>query len=259
MEKSKTNQCGLFDFMANTIGITVLHPGGFKSTDALCSMLEIGEDSHVLDVACGVGTSALYLSDKYKCQITGFDISNELIQIAKNKLKERNRDHKIKFEVANALSLPYPDNSYDVIISQAFFILIDEKEKALKEIVRVLKPGGYFGSLELGWFKTPTHNVYTELIENTCNNFIPRVVGFDEWEKFFRLAKLMHLSTKRHPMTSRISEMFDTEGFYNSLKIICKMIGNSHLRKRMMNVQNTFGKYSDYLGYGIFGYRKESK
>lgn len=256
MEKNNNGQCGLFDFMANTVGIKVLHPGGYKSTDELCSTLEIKESSHVLDVACGTGTTSLYLSDKYGCQITGFDISEDLIKIANKSLEQNDRDGKVKFEVANALELPYPDNSFDIVISQAFFILIDEKEKALKEIVRVLKPGGHFGSLELGWFKNPPVDAYEELVAKTCNNFIPRVVGFDEWEKFFSSEKLTHLATKKHPMTSSMLAMFATEGFFNSMKVMLKMMGNSSIRKRMMNVQKTFGKYNDHIGYGIFSYKK---
>jgi ubiquinone/menaquinone biosynthesis C-methylase UbiE len=256
IQKNNNAQCGLFDFMANTVGLKVLHPGGYKSTDELCSTLQIRKESHVLDVACGTGTTSLYLSDKFDCQITGFDISDDLINIANKSLEQNDGNGKVKFEVANALEIPYPDNTFDVVISQAFFILIDEKEKALKEIVRVLKPGGYFGSLELAWFKQPTKEAYEELLEKTCNNFIPRVVGFDEWEEFFRSGNLTHMATKKHPMTSSMLDMFNTEGYYNSIKVMLKMMGNSSIRKRMMNVQNTFGKYDDYLGYGIFNYRK---
>jgi ubiquinone/menaquinone biosynthesis C-methylase UbiE len=256
MEKSKYQGCDLFSFMANTVGIKVLHPGGYKSTDELCSALEIGADSNVLDVACGTGTTAFYLSQKYNCQVTGFDISDALIEIARKSLGKSVGSGKIRFEVADVLEMPYPDNSYDVIISQAFFVLIDEKEKALKELVRVLKPGGYLGSLELGWFKKPPKEVYKELVEKTCNSIVPRVMEFDKWEELFGSENLAHLATKKGPMTSSMLEMFETEGVINSIKIMLKMMGNSNTRKRMMNVQNTFGKYSDYLGYGIFAYRK---
>jgi ubiquinone/menaquinone biosynthesis C-methylase UbiE len=256
VEKNNCGQCGLFDFMANTVGLKVLHPGGFKSTEELCSTLKIRKDSHVLDVACGTGTTSLFLSDKYGCQVTGFDISEDLIKIANKSLEENNRGGKIKFEVADALEIPYPDNTFDVVISQAFFILVDDKAKALKEIVRVLKPGGYFGSLELSWFKHPSKEAYEELLKKACNDLIPRVAGFDEWEEFFKSENLTHIAIKKHPMTSSILDIFEAEGFTNSMKVMLKMIGNSSIRGRMMDAQNTFGKYNDYLGYGIFSYGK---
>jgi len=57
-------------------------------------------------------------------------------------------------------------------------------------------------------------------------------------------------------MTSSIFQMFETEGFINAMKVIHKMITDANIRERMMNAQNTFGKYNDYLGYGVFGFRK---
>lgn len=256
MEKDSKVNCGLFHFMAHTVGIKVLHPGGYKSTDEICAMLHLDENSHVLDVACGSGTTAFYLAKKYGCKVTGFDISQELIDVANSALRKSNFSDKIKFDLADALEIPYSDNSFDVVISQALFILIDEKEKVLKEISRVLKPSGYFGALELSWFKNPSKDIYEELLIKTCNDLIPRVVEFTKWESFFRSENLTHINTIKHPMTSSMIEMFETEGIYNSLKIILKMLINTPIRTRMMNVQKYFGKYNDYLGYGIFCFQK---
>ena len=256
MNKNHNIKCGLFDFMVYTLGIKVLHPGGYKSTTELCSLLELDKDSHVLDVACGTGTTSFFLAKKYNCKVTGFDISKTLIEIANKNLIKNNYKDKITFEVADALKIPYPDSYFDSVISQAFFILIDDKVDALKEIVRVLKPGGFLGALELSWLKKPPEDIYEEFIAKTCNDFIPRVIQFDEWENFFRSVSLRHKTTFKHPMKSSMLEMFATEGISNSLKIIFKMIGNSENRQRMMNVQNTFSKYNDYLGYGIYAYEK---
>ena len=48
----------------------------------------------------------------------------------------------------------------------------------------------------MGWFKNPPKEVYEELVEKTCNNFIPRVVGFDKWKEFFGSGNLTHIPTK---------------------------------------------------------------
>ena len=62
----------------------------------------------------------------------------------------------------------------------------------------------------MGWFKNPPKEVYEELVEKTCNNFIPRVVGFDKWKEFFGSGNLTHIPTKKHPMTaSSLSEKSD--------------------------------------------------
>jgi ubiquinone/menaquinone biosynthesis C-methylase UbiE len=179
-----------------------------------------------------------------------------LIEDANNRLKKSKKKNRINFKVADALKLPFPDNTFDLVIAQAFFILIDDKEAALNEIYRVLKPGGYFGSLELSWFKTPTKQAYNELLEKTCNSFIPRVITFENWELFFGSKGFKNLSTIKNHMPSGMMQMIKIEGLFSSLHIMRKMMANSKNRKRMMDVQNTFKKYNDFLGYGIFCYKK---
>lgn len=260
MEKKNHNSpndsCGLFDFMANSVGIKVLHPGGYKATEKLCSMSNISNNSNVLDIACGTGTTSFFINKKYNANVTGIDISEYLIGIANNKLSKDKTQNKIKFELGNALKLPYKNNTFDFVISQAFFILIDDKEKALKEIYRVLKPGGHFGSLELGWFTKPSKEAYSKLYENTCKDFIPRVVLFEEWENFFISEDLKHLATTKNPMQGGMMKMLKAEGLVNFLKIMKYMITNPYDRKRMMKIQNTFDKYNNYLGYGLFSFVK---
>jgi ubiquinone/menaquinone biosynthesis C-methylase UbiE len=251
-DDSCNNNCSLFDFMANTVGIKVLHPGGYEATKKICSLSKLDKSSHVLDLACGAGTTSFYLSKKYNCTVSGVDISSTLIDSANKNLRKRRNKDKIDFQVANALNLPYSDNTFDFIILQAFFILVDEKEKALDEIYRVLKPGGYFGSLELGWFKTPPKDVYTEILNNTCTNFIPRLLKFNEWEELFKSKNLNLIKTITNPMTSGMLQMVKIEGILNFIKIMFKMISQAKTRKKMMSVQKTFKKYNDYLGYGLF-------
>jgi ubiquinone/menaquinone biosynthesis C-methylase UbiE len=250
------NNCGLFDFMANSIGIKVLHPGGYQATDKLCSMLNLSDDSKVLDLACGVGTTSLRIHKNFKCDVTGIDISETLIETANRNLLNTKLNDKVRFKVADALELPFPDNSFDSVIAQAFFILIDEKEKAIDEIFRVLKPNGYFGSLELSWFKKPSEEAFNELKAKTCNDFIPRVSLFEEWEKLFTSVGFDHIRTIKNPMVGGMLKMVKTEGILNFIRIMQKLMNNSVDRKRMMDVQKTFDKYNDYLGYGLFSFKK---
>lgn len=256
MNETCNNHCGLFDFMANQVGIKVLHPGGYKSTKELCSNCDINEDSHVLDLACGVGTTSFFIQDKYGCKITGIDIDENLINIAKEDQIAKNKEKSISFQVADGLKLPFADNTFDIIIAQAFFILIDNSEQALKEIFRVLKPGGSFGSLELSWFKSPSEESYTELKSKTCDSFIPRVKTFEEWESMVASANLTHIATSKKPMDSGMLKMLRSEGLANFMKIMLKMISKTHIRQRMMSVQKAFRKHNSYLGYGIYLYKK---
>jgi ubiquinone/menaquinone biosynthesis C-methylase UbiE len=250
--------CSLFEFMAYTIGMTVLHPGGYDATRKICSMCNINENSTVLDLACGAGTTSLYLSEKYGCKVQGIDISERLIADANTRLAESKNPDRIRFDIGDARSLPYPDNTFDVVIAQAFFVLIDDKEKALTEIYRVLKPGGSFGSLELSWFETPPREAYEEIRNKTCSSLVPRIKTFEDWEEFFRSGNFTHVKTIKNPMSAGMIGMMKSEKLTNLLRILFKMT-RTDTRKRMMEVMKIFFTFDRYFGYGLFILRKPTQ
>ncbi len=55
----------------------------------------------------------------------------------------------IEFQVADAMSLPFEDNSFDVVFGIAINALLPDKDKALTEYMRIVKPGGIIGALDL--------------------------------------------------------------------------------------------------------------
>lgn len=245
-------KCDLFSFMATEMGVSVLHPAGYSATQQIGNYLQLNEKSKVLDVACGVGTTSNYLYKKYKSLITGIDIDENFIEIA----NKNNNNTKINYLVADTLHLPFPDNSFDAVIAQAFLILIDDHSKALKEIFRVLKPSGYFGSLELSWNKIPNDTVYKDLLRKTCTSFIPRIKEYQAWQELFQSEKFNCEKIIKNPMISGFIQMVKCEGIPNTLHIMSQMMKNKKNRIRMMEVQNTFNKYSDYLNYGIYLLKK---
>jgi|SRR5580658_3635428 ubiquinone/menaquinone biosynthesis C-methylase UbiE len=96
--------------------------------------------SRVLEVAPGPGYFAIELAKLGKCKITGLDISNTFVDIArKNALGE---GVQVNFQRGNASSMPLPDASFDLIVCRAAFKNFAEPVAALKEMRRVLRPGG---------------------------------------------------------------------------------------------------------------------
>lgn len=66
--------CDIFDFMAQHLGLAVLHPGGPGSTEAIAERCGLGAGARVLDMACGKGGTAAHLAKTYGCRVTGVDI-----------------------------------------------------------------------------------------------------------------------------------------------------------------------------------------
>jgi len=77
----------------------------------LLNELQIGEKSHVIDIACGKGTSAVYTAQKYGCKVTAIDISPELIEEAKHIARMKNVSNRVEFLVSDAMKLPFENES----------------------------------------------------------------------------------------------------------------------------------------------------
>ena len=132
-------KCDIFDFLANHLGLTVIHPGGLKATKKLEDTLQINSKTKILDIACGKGSTAFYLAEKYGCSVVGIDISEKLIQEANETCRKKKLNNQVKFLVGNAMDLPFDDNQFDVAISQGILVFVDDKTKTINEASRVIK------------------------------------------------------------------------------------------------------------------------
>ena len=102
----------------------------------------IGEDKSVkiLDVATGTGMIAHMLAAYGYTDVTGADLSEGMMHVAIHRAREDKL--RIEYIYANALELPYEDASLDVVISSRLLWTLSEPENAIREWLRVLKPGG---------------------------------------------------------------------------------------------------------------------
>jgi SAM-dependent methyltransferase len=120
------------------------------------ALMQVSVDSRVLDVGCGSGWATRLLADyAVNGRVTGIDISDEMVNLA----RESSRSHpNTDFEVASAEQLPFPDNQFTHAFSMESLYYYRNIPKALKEIQRVLKPGGsFFAVVDLYWENEATH------------------------------------------------------------------------------------------------------
>lgn len=114
--------------------------------DLFTEFLELSPDQSILDLACGQGRHALGLARRGFGDVYGLDRSHFLINRARQ--VNQNEGLKIKFREGDARKLPYPADSFDVVMilgnSFGYFENIEDDMKILGEVFRVMKPGGRF-------------------------------------------------------------------------------------------------------------------
>ena len=98
--------------------------------------------SSILDIGCGIGGSTVYLAEKFNATATGITLSPVQAKRAKERAESANLSQGTNFIVADALDMPFPDESYDLVWSLESGEHMPNKQKFLQECHRVLKPGG---------------------------------------------------------------------------------------------------------------------
>ena len=103
---------------------------------------EVQQAENILDVGCGIGGSSLYLAEKFNAAATGITLSPVQARRAGERAVEFGLSDRTNFQVADALNMPFEDNSFDLVWSLESGEHMPDKQKFLAECYRVLKPGG---------------------------------------------------------------------------------------------------------------------
>jgi ubiquinone/menaquinone biosynthesis C-methylase UbiE len=109
-----------------------------KVASRLESLVPDGGD--VLEVAPGPGFLAIEMARSGKLRVTGLDISKTFVELARKNAAQAGV--RVEFRSGNASEMPFGENSFDLLVCRAAFKNFSEPEKALREMRRVLRPGG---------------------------------------------------------------------------------------------------------------------
>ncbi len=131
----------------------------------------------ILDIATGTGDMAIKLHSMLApCKVTGCDISEGMMEVARKKVANLGLSDEICFTAGDCISLPFPDNSFDAVTISFGIRNVEDIEKGLSEINRVLTPNGKLVILELSVpenkFYKFFYNIYTKLFIPTLGKLI---------------------------------------------------------------------------------------
>jgi ubiquinone/menaquinone biosynthesis C-methylase UbiE len=118
----------------------------------LYKYLELKRGQTIVDVGCGTGsfTRILAIGTKFQGKVIGIDKNRRLISVAKKiSQKQRIASETISYKVGKVEALPLPDNFADRVVCQMLLWIVEDRAKAIDEMIRVCKPNGLVGAIDL--------------------------------------------------------------------------------------------------------------
>lgn len=158
-------------------------PGGFRSILRIAQNTFLSESSKVLEIGTSTGVTAIELAKLTHCNITAIDINPVSIEEAKKRAASEGVAEYIQFELEDATNLRYENGSFDMVFCGNVTSLISNREKALSEYFRVLKPNGILAAIPMYYLETPTKELLDKVRDAIQVDIIPWDRSF--WFDFF--------------------------------------------------------------------------
>jgi SAM-dependent methyltransferase len=241
-------------------GEASLHPGGVASTERLFQKLSLTPKDYVLEIGCGSAKDLCKLVENYGCRAVGVDSSDLILKFAEDRVQKTGLSSKITIIKGDVENMNFfNDSQFDAVIAQSVLATVLDKDKAVREVSRVLKSGGHFGDIELIWVDEPDYELVYN-VEKRIGSF-DRPLKSSKWIGLFKEAGLKETNIFTSNDFGFPTDIFGVikhnGGFVESMKLLMLMMSRSNrinLAKRTEHVR--WMKDSGKMGYGIYVFEK---
>lgn len=231
------------------LGKKVLRPGGKELTHEMLKAMNITSDDDVIEFAPGLGyTAKLALSHQPHSYV-----AVELNAEAAKRVENNVQNDKMQIVIGNASETGLPANSASKVYGEAMLTMQSkpQKQAIIAEAARLLRPGGLYGIHEIGIYPDNTSQEVRKEIESDLAKGIKtnvRPLTLVEWKDIledngfdisFVESRPMHLLEQ--------ARMIADEGFWNFIRIVFRMLKNSHARKRVLEMRRIFRKHGNHI------------
>jgi SAM-dependent methyltransferase len=241
-----------YAFLA-VLGKRVIHPGGRASTDRLLERAAVRPGERVLDIGCGVGTTAIRLAAEHGAVVVAGDIAAPMRARAAANVAAAGLDAQIKIEDADIVSLPYGDDSFDAVVAEAVTMFVNRR-RAASELVRVTRPGGRVLATEFCWRRPPTDEAKEVFLGQVCPGM--RFDTIEEWTQIYGDAGLSDVTTESGPFEMMTARGFLADEGARALAIAARAMARPAYLRKMAWLMPRMARAVPYLGYVLVVGRK---
>jgi SAM-dependent methyltransferase len=114
----------------------------------LLAGLAIDATTHLLDVGCGSGALAIWAARTFGCRVTGITIVPLHVAMAQFSAAMARVGHLCEFQIMDMAAMTFPDATFDIVTNQETFCYVEDKLRYLRDVRRVLRPGGAWRTLD---------------------------------------------------------------------------------------------------------------
>ena len=218
------NISGKYDFLNHFFSVGIDKKWRKKAINQLAE----SNPRKILDVATGTGDFAFEAMKRLDPEkLVGIDISDGMLDVGRQKIKDRKLDDKMEFKNADSEALPFSDNQFDAVTVSFGVRNFQNLVPGLKEIYRVLKPGGHAVILEFskpkGFPLKQIYFAYFKMIMPTVGKIISKdkaaysylpqsVLAFPEGKEFEDILQKVGFKTKKTlPVTGGIASIYTAQ------------------------------------------------
>jgi SAM-dependent methyltransferase len=239
-----------YAFLA-VLGKRVIHPGGRRSTERL-RWAAIHPGERVLDIGCGVGTTAIRIARETGAAVVAADISPLMHERAVRNVRAGGLP-KVTVAKADILQLPYPDGSFDCVIAEAVTMFVN-RSRAAAELARVCRPGGRVLATEFYWRSPPSDEAREVFLGQVCPGLTFDSV--EDWVGIYRAAGLGDIRTETGPFAMMTPRGFLTDEGWHTLAVCARAMSRVAYLGKLTWLMPRMSRAVPYLGYIVVGTAK---
>ena len=196
-----------YDFLNHTLSINIDRIWRRRVVKAVAKC----QPRRILDVATGTGDLAIEMARKIpNVQVCGVDLSEGMLEVARQKVQARGLDARITLEQGDAEHLKLASASVDVVTVAFGVRNFGDLEAGLREMARTIKPHGKIVILE---FSRPKNMLFRKMYESYTYNILPRIGGMISHDK--RAYKYLPESVEEFPAPQKFKALMAECGFRN--------------------------------------------
>lgn len=231
-------------------------PGGRDAINGFVRSCFVRPDHHVLDVGCNTGYVSLELARIADCRVTGVDLSEPMIERARERAAEDPAGANVEFEVGDAESLPYDDGTFDRVVCGGSTAFVEDRLAALEEYRRVVDDWGFVGEANYFYSTDPPAELLDELHDVLGASIEPW--DLDYWTDLYERAGFEIYEVE----TGELETATDGE-----IRRFAELVAADHplddrqraaLVDRLEDLYALFNRDHEYMDYAVFSLRKRA-